>query len=313
MEATEQKKSGRGGIIILVVIACLLAVVAVYQQVTLNKKGHEITTLTEGKLLAETQRDSLSTDLNTYTETVNAVTERLRVLRESQVSIARLIQATDQVTPKDQMLGDIQDIDQQLQKDRQEITDLQLKLKKSGIRVASLEKMITGLRKQVADNQTLIDNLRATIVQKDETIRVTESELTDTRSELSTTKNTLTGTTRDLNTTRQELTEERNTAWYVIGTKRELTQKNILKSTGFLFINNSIGLSPTFRENDFIAIDITTQQEFTIPVKAHDVKILPERAAETFVIEDHENSSTLRVVDRDAFWKIPYMAVMVKG
>lgn len=312
MEATE-KKSGRGGMIILVVIACVLAIVAVYQQVTLNKKSQEIATLTEGKLLAETQRDSLSTDLNTYTETVNAVTERLRVLRESQVSIARLIQATDQVTPKDQMLGDITDIEQQLQKDRQEITDLQLKLKKSGIRLASLEKMITGLRKQVADNQTLIDNLRADIAKKDETIRVTSSQLSDTRNELSTTKTTLTGTTRDLNTTRQELTAERNTAWYVIGTKGELVEKNILKSTGFLIFNKSLTLAPAIVENNFTAIDITTQQEFTLPTIAKNVKILPARAADSYVIEDHENSSTLRVVDKDAFWKIQYMAVVVKG
>jgi len=117
----------------------------------------------------------------------------------------------------------------------------------------------------------------------------------------------------ELEQTSQLLDETKNTAFYVVGAKKELLEKNILEETGS-FLNRKLNISRNIDNASFTKIHIGKEREFSINRKAKDVQLLPPRSVETFTIEAAgENACTLKVTNTEQFWRIPYLVILVKS
>jgi predicted nucleic acid-binding Zn-ribbon protein len=314
MADTTAKQSNSTMWVIIAVIVIALGGFIFYQHWTLTQKNSQITTLTDEKTALETEKQTLTTSVAEITATIDEVSAKLQDIRKKQVVIKDLVAKSGEMGKKEQLLDDITAIETQLASDRRDIDDLTKKMQQSGVRIKSLENMVANLRKEIDKNTQEIAQLKSTIVEKDKQIATTENNLRQTQSTLTETRTQLTSTSQKLDTTQNTLTKTLNTAWYIIGTKDELIEKNIIDQQGRFYQRKSLNLDGNINEGNFTAVDITRQSEFQLQVGAKNVKLVPERSAECYQItEVAKNQSVLKVVDPATFWKIKYVAFVVKG
>ena len=304
-ESPQSGKSRKNTLISAVVIAVILAGIAIFQFWNISQKKQEIATLQQEKTALTEEQTKLNNYIADVTQTIDEVGNKLKEVREKQVAISSLIpKAEADKSKKAQLIDDISAIQTQLQQNRQDIEDLKAKMKKSAVRIKSLENMVAKLQKEVEDNQATIAQMRATLEEKELVIKQTKETLTATQENLKKTET-------NLQKTEQTLEETRNTAYYIIGTAKELKEKNVIDQYG-IFSKKS-ALTSEFERSVFTKIDIRKTREIPIDCKAKDVRIVPPRSEASYTVEDAgSNKSILKVTNQEQFWKIPYLAIIVK-
>jgi len=299
----------------MIILAVILVGVGGYEYYTITQKNTAITNLTTERDNITVERNTLNTSLNDFTSMVNEVANRLQTIRNNQVTISELISRTDTAVPgqREQMLNDIAAIEGQLDRDKRDLNDLTQKMEQANIRVRSLENMVAQLRKELDKNVQTVAELRSIIESKNEVIKTAEATIKTNEATITTIRGDLSNTNRQLQETRNVLEETRNTAYYTVGTKSELKEKNILVERGFLF-RKSLMLAPEVNEAAFTKIDITQARQMNIDTATGNIQIVPARTSSSYSIESvGENQSVLRITDPATFWKIRYMTIVVKG
>ena len=199
---------------------------------------------------------------------------------------------------KEQIKSDIKYIYDLQQKNRKMVAELTAKLNKSGRHVAELQKMI--------------DNLNASIAEKDVQI----AQMTDELGKLNIQVKDLNVKVTGLNSNVDSLGTENkrrqadidaktialNTAYYVIGTARELKDKNITTNGRAKSIGAGLDLS------NFTKVDITVTKEISImKKKANIVSIHP---VNSYRIEGDKTADKLVILDAKAFWSLSKVLVI---
>jgi len=290
-----------------------LGVVAYLQQRSIREKAATIAELGSKVAATQGERDAMHRELAGIAATIDEVAGKLQDVRRQQIAINELVSrpAGEMATQKDQMLADIAVIEGQLQRDRQEIDELSERIRQSGVKIAALENVVATLRQEIAQNSQTIAELRAVIENKDQTIRQVTSRLADTESSLETVRGELAGTRSQLRETEETLTAARNTAYVAIGTRDELQKQGVIEVRGLL--RKSVTLADHIDEQQFTRVDITRDREFALTCRGKDVVLIPDRSPASYAITDAgKNQCVLRVTEPTQFWRIRYLAVLVK-
>ncbi len=193
----------------------------------------------------------------------------------------------------------MQQIERQMQANRAKVAELERKLKESGQENSALANTVAMLRRSIEDKD-------AEITQMKERVAQLETEVTGWKSRYSVKIDELDSTNVVLEDTRTVA----NTAYYVIGTEKELKKQDII-------INDKKGFEPDGRvKNKFTAIDIRTTSSIMIgsanDVKAKNVKLLPSRASGSFRIDERGGNVYLEITNADRFWESKYLAILSK-
>ncbi|MCE5249662.1 hypothetical protein LLG96_05520 [bacterium] len=309
------KQSNNTKLYVFIGLLVVLAALSAWQFWSINNKNNQISVLQQEKLAGETEQQKLKASITEITDTINEVANKLQDVRKKQVAISDIVTRSEvNNTQKAQIINDITAIEGQLQQDKKDVEGLLAKMKKTDIRIKSLEKMVTSLKKEIEKNEKSIAELRSTIEEKDVIIKNTQYSLKTTEDNLKVAQGDLDQTRADLQDTRNVLEETRNTAYYVIGSKDELKAENILSESGRFYQKKSVDLAGEFDTAAFTKIDITKQKVFAVNCSAKDVKLFPLRSDSSYKLEETEKGkSVLTVVNPEKFWKIPYVAIVVKG
>ena len=220
------------------------------------------------------------------------------------------IKKVEQVIDKDAKAGEVKGSrKEQIKSDIAYIYDLQQKNRKM---VAELTAKLSKSNKHVAELQKMIDNLNASISEKDAQIAQMTAELGKLNIEVK----DLNGKVSDLNTNVSNLSADNakkqadidaktaalNTAYYVIGTARELKDKNITTNGRAKSIGAGLDLS------NFTKVDITVIKEIQImKKKANIVSIHP---VSSYRIEGDKKADKLVILDAKAFWSLSKVLVI---
>jgi len=315
---TPEKESGSWKIVLWVAIVVFIVAMGgfiYFQHEVLQAKKSQIATLETEKKATLDENDKLKGNLEDVTNTINEVATKLQDVRKKQVVITDLIvRSQTETSQKGQILNDIAVVEEQLNRDKRDIETLNGKVRKSGIRIKSLETMVANLNKEVEKNVQRIADLKSIIEDKNEVIRQTDNSLKNTQNTLANVRTELSQTSEELETTKGVLEETKNTAYFVIGTKDELKVKNVLDEQGGFLQKKNLNLSPELNDNTFTKIDITKDKEFPIAANLKNVKVIPQRSESSYkLLENGQNQTILKVVDPEKFWKIKYMAIVVKS
>ena len=203
--------------------------------------------------LAETTK--LLADINTELAVVNTTGKKAVepvVSPESQLS----------VSPSDRALV------------LKKVKDLTVRIKNSEARLARSQRQIknlTGqsdsLRTVLADFQTTIDGLNAMVEGQKSSIANLESELNATKAQVT----TLTQEKVTLQDTVSAMTTRENTVYYIVGTKKELMDKGIIREVGgtrFLLVTRTgetLKPAENLDPSAFTAIDRRQTAEIPLP------------------------------------------------
>ena len=199
---------------------------------------------------------------------------------------------------KEQIKSDIKYIYDLQQKNRKMVAELTTKLSKSGRHAAELQKMIDNLNASIADKDVQIAKMtdelgKLNIQVKDLNVKVTG---------LNSNVDSLSTENKRRQADIDAKTIALNTAYYIIGTARELKDKKI--TTNGRAKNVGAGLDLSL----FTKVDITVLNEISImKKKANVVSIHP---VSSYRIEGVKTADKLVILDAKAFWSLSKVLVI---
>jgi predicted nucleic acid-binding Zn-ribbon protein len=235
-------------------------------------------------------------DLNDFAGTFAAVQENLKAIREREESIrnAREGGLENAQVARDQVLEDIEAINGIIEKNKELIADLQKKLGNSKSESKKYLKMVENLNRQIEA--------------KDEQIIVLKDDLANLNFKMDQ-LNSKVGVLTEASMAQRKLIENQtdviNTAYYTIGTYKELKAAGIVnKEGGFIGIGRTETITNDFNKEYFTQIDI--RETTTIPIEGgrKKVELLSNHSSNSFVYEqDGESIVAISISNSGEFWK----------
>ncbi len=257
-------------------------------------------------LLMETAQKEIQ--LNQFVETMGEIEENIRLIKEKEQIISLQAETGDtQGSAGEQINEDIQLIYDLMVQNKDRIQQLESQMKNTGVDNSKLNKLIAGLNQQLQEQSQQILALQDQLEQRDVHISHLSNELFTLNYEMDSIRKVTEATRSQLDMT----TDEFNTAWFAIGTRSELREKNILTRDGFLFFGSTQVLKEDFDKKYFNQIDIREKVEF--PLYSNKVEVLTSHPAGSFEITTGEDEMEILVItDSRQFWSISkYLVVQV--
>jgi DNA repair exonuclease SbcCD ATPase subunit len=246
------------------------------------------------KLKAESMAKDQSIDeflqsLNEIEENLNTIKEREKIVRISSASIE------NQNSKQEQIAADINMIGQLLLENKNRIASLNKKLKAAGIKSAELEKIIEGLNRKIDEKDSEIASLKEELTIANAALEKLFAEYNQRLEEL------------------DDKSSKLNTAYYVIGTKKELLEKGVItKEGGFVGIGKTQKLKSDFNKDYFTKIDITSVS--SIPLLAKKASVITSHPSSSYSIEGSKSKAEkLSISSPEEFWSTSkYLVIIVE-
>jgi len=203
-----------------------------------------------------------------------------------------------QASAREQITGDINSIYEMLQKNRATVASLQKKLKASNTKNAELEAMIDNLNKSIVEKDAQIAELKDQLGK----LNIKVTDLSNQVATLNTNVDNLSAENKAKQQAIEEKTAALNTAYYVIGTTKELKDKNVIdKKGGFIGIGRTKSIKD-FDKSNFTKVDITAFTE--IPVNKKKATLLSNHPAGSYKLESASKKSVdkLVILNYTDFW-----------
>lgn len=242
------------------------------------------------------------TALFAYIESFNQIQANLDSIKQAEMLISTNTSGNGELETdtKDQINRDINMIYEKLRENKETIAKLRNNLKRSGGKVTELEKMIDRLSLQMDEKDAQITQLRDQLEKMNIDIEI-----------LTTSVSTLTAEGEEKSQIISEQTTAMNTAYYVVGTKRELLDNNIItREGGFAGIGANKKLKQDFNQEYFSTVDITKLR--SIPLTKKKATIITTHPSQSFKLYGEKVSDSLVITNPKDFWSVSkYLVIMI--
>lgn len=227
-----------------------------------------------------------------FISSFNEIQENLNAIKEKEKIVSNASSQGDVKSKEDQIKEDIQAIYDLMSKNKNRISSLSKKLKNSNLRLEGLEKMIENLQNSI----NLKDNEIADLKTKMEGLNIELSNLTTNYQEVE-----------------QEVvakTEEINTAYYAIGTSKELKEKNVIsKEGGFIGIGKTTKVKEDFNKEYFTKVNI--EQTASINIGAKKMKIITTHPSGSYKVVGEKPVEKIEIINAKEFWSASKYLVII--
>jgi len=222
----------------------------------------------------------------------NEIQENLNTIKEKEKIISKVTSDGDVKSKEDQIKEDIQSIYDLMAKNKDRIGSLSKKLKNSKLKIDGLEKMI--------------ENMQATLNLKDSEIEELKTKIEGLNVELS----TLTTNYKAVENESNQKTEIINTAFYAIGTSKELKEKNVItKEGGIIGLGKTTKLSSDFNKEYFTKINI--EKTTSINLGAKKIKMLTTHPSNSYKLIGEKPIEKLEITNTKEFWSASKYLVII--
>lgn len=206
---------------------------------------------------------------------------------------------------KDQINSDINLIYKLQQENKALVYSLRTKLKRSDFHSTELEQMADNLTKQIEEKDIQITQLRDELTKAHVQITVLSTQVGD----LSTNVEDLTSQNLQKQQQITEKTAELNTAYYVMGTTKDLKDKKIItKEGGFVGLGRMKELAPEMNKSYFTRVDVTNFSALSI--MKDKVAILSSHPKTSYRLSGKNSSDSLIITDQKQFWSLSKVLVL---
>lgn len=196
---------------------------------------------------------------------------------------------------------------------REEMKLLQTSLSNRGEEIKKMGKIIQFLNEELDKKDVKIQQLKAEVADKNYNIKVLSGQVVSLNDSLIGLSDSISDLHHEASAQKQTLLakeKELNKMYYIIGTKKELINKGIISSKGFLSkaaINyNSLDYS------SFTEVDKRTCK--VIHISGGSPKILSNNPGSSYDLEDRKKgSNTLTILNADKFWSSgKFLVIQIK-
>ena len=241
-------------------------------------------------------QDSLFILLNDITDGMTQIKAMEKILNSGNLS-------SETASRKDQIKSEMAAIQQALQQRRQRLAELEKKLSTSQQYSTTLKRTIDNLKAEIAQQEASISTLRNDL----QAAKIQVADLSRSIDSLSTTVIEERQATELAQQEAQSVTNELNTCFYAIGSKKELKEANIIE-TGFL--RKTKLMQADFQQSYFTRADKRTLN--SIPTHSKKAKILTNMPSDSYNIEDADGYKIIQITDPARFWSLSnYLVIQV--
>ena len=230
--------------------------------------------------------------LQEFIASFNEIQENLNTIKEKEKIVTTSASDRDVRSRQNQIREDIQSIYDLMEKNKNRISSLSQKLKQSNLKISGMEKMI--------------ENLQNALNMKDEEIGELKNRIEGLNIELS-----------NLNTNYKSMAQENaaktealNTAWYAIGTSKELKEKKVIaKEGGFIGLGKSTKVQDDFNREYFTKVNI--EQSTSINIGAKKARVVTNHPKNSYKLIGTKPVERLEITDPKEFWSSSKYLVIV--
>lgn len=243
------------------------------------------------------QKDSI---IDEVFVSLNSIGENLEAIRErEQIITADVDRGEIRKTSTARIGEDVAAIDRLLQDNRQTIDRLKVnarKLEKANVKIGSLEKMITQMSAQMDEKDTQIGALKENL----RTMNIELDSLHTAVADLDRNKTHLEGEVKSRN-------DLLNTAYYLVGSQKELLRSEIVYKSGF--IGKTLRINENRNLDNFTQVDIRDFSSVLLGKK--NVTLVSTHPADSYEFRMGEGGvfEELVITDPERFWE--YSKVLV--
>jgi chromosome segregation ATPase len=255
-----------------------------------------------------TERDSLvevinqkNSELDDIMGTFNEIQDGLSQITEAEGRVNLAKASAEKPSSAEQIKEDMSFIKDAMAQNKEKIEQLQQKLHNSTFNTTKLQETIEQLKAQMAEQQKQIAELQQELAAKDITI----AEQGKNIDALNTNVNDLSAENTRKSSTIDVQDKQINAAWFVFGTKSELSEQRILKR-GEVLRNGE------FNRDYFTKIDIRAVHEIKLYSKS--AKVLTSHPSGSYSLDkDEKGQYSLHITNAQVFWSTTkYLVILVK-
>lgn len=218
-----------------------------------------------------------------FVNTFNEIQANLDEIKEKEKIVATNTKGGDVKNKEEQIKADIQAIYELMAKNKNRIGSLNKKLKNANTKIEGLEQMIATLEAQLNEKDGQITDLKNQVEQ----LNIELSNLNLNYEELAQESDVK--------------TEKLNTAYYAMGTAKELKEKGVItKEGGFIGLGKTTQLKSDFNKDYFTKIDAS--QVTSIPIGAKKAKIVTNHPSSSYKLVGEKPIEKLEISNPDDFW-----------
>jgi DNA repair exonuclease SbcCD ATPase subunit len=232
--------------------------------------------------------------LQEFIASFNDIQENLNQIKEKEKIVTNASSKGDVRSRHGQIKEDIQAIYDLMAQNKIRISSLSQKLKQSNLKLSGMEKMI--------------ENLQNSLNLKDEEIADLKTRIEGLNIELS----TLNTNYKNVESESSQKTEALNTAYYAIGTNKELKEKKVItKEGGFIGLGKSTKISADFNKEYFTKINI--EQTTSINIGAKKMRLLTTHPTGSYKLVGVKPVEKIEISNPKEFWSSSkYLVVMIE-
>ena len=248
--------------------------------------------------------DAKNAELEGLFEQLNAIESDLDVVTSKYSDVATIKNTSGEINNdrRSKITSQIQDIHEILAQNKQKISNLTAQLQKSQNNNKQLTAFIEKLQQRIAEQEEELQLMTTELQKKNITISTLSRNLEE-----------LTSQNKEKDEHIMKVEDERNTVYYIIGTKEQLKQKGIISSSGgFLGIGKKTNLTSDSDLASYTKIDARRIKHIVLP--GHKTQILTSHPSSSYELEGGaEKATALDITDASAFWaKSKFLVILVK-
>lgn len=210
---------------------------------------------------------------------------------------------------KERINDDIILINSLMDENKKKLADLTAKMNESDYKVGTLNQLVATLKGQITAKDAELLDLNSKLVAMNANVEELKSNVSDLKntSELQAQTITVQSSTID------DQTNKLHTAYYAVGTYKELKDKNVVvKEGGILGVGSSEKMKKDFNEEYFTKVDITKVSE--VPIDSKKAELISAHPAGSYEFEKNNKNviTKLVITNPDKFWEASkYLIVKV--
>ncbi|MDD2488151.1 MAG: hypothetical protein WCS10_00695 [Bacteroidales bacterium] len=231
--------------------------------------------------------ESLFQELNDIDSSLNEVTNKYS-------KVSKVANSTGEISKdtKSSIKSNIETINNLLSENRRKIANVNAKMNKNNKENQQLKNFVQSLEARILEQEQQIQALNAELAKKNIQIDNLTKDVADLNSK-----------TKNKDAQIMKIEDEKNTAYFVVGTKKELILKKLIdRKGGFIGIGKSSVLANNTEYENLTKIDIRNTQE--IPLTGKKIKIVTSHPTSSYSLEGEEKTpSSLRITNPEQFWR----------
>ncbi len=245
--------------------------------------------------------------INGFIQSFNEIEGNLSKIKEKENIVSQQIRTGDaamDANAKDRINEDVLSIYELMLKNKQQLSSLEKKLRRSNLKIKEFEKMVANLNKQIEQKDGEINSLKSQLA----SLNIDVSNLNVKMKQMASNMDSVQQIKEQQEEEISKQTEELNTAYYVIGTVKELKEQGIVNKEGIF--NKSAKLTDDFNKDYFTKIDITKIK--SIPVKGKKARIITAHPKNSFQAKGEEKMiESIEISSAKDFWSVSKFLVIV--